>query len=133
MRNAFKLFYICTSFCFLTSCEKSSGVNDISGTYIVTRIFTKNEIQEEVGQNIIINNFNEIRARLEVNSCYGEYELKEANGVRIYGFGCTEACCDSESSDNMLYELVRAKEVIRLADGITMRSDSGFVDMRKVN
>lgn len=36
--------------------------------------------------------------RLDVNSCFGDYELGDEPTLNISDSGCTEACCDSDFS-----------------------------------
>ena len=40
--------------------------------------------------------------QLDVNACFGDFELQGENVIQISEMGCTEACCDSDFSQKFI-------------------------------
>lgn len=45
--------------------------------------------------------------KLDINSCFGSFNLQGESGIAMGNSGCTEACCDSEFSSKFVAMLPR--------------------------
>ncbi|RLD32998.1 MAG: hypothetical protein DRJ02_10280 [Bacteroidetes bacterium] len=45
---------------------------------------------------LIFTNENTFTINLDVNNCFGSYEIISSGDIEISPLGCTEVCCDSE-------------------------------------
>ena len=40
--------------------------------------------------------------KLDVNNCFGNYEIINSGNIKINPMGCTEICCDSDFAEDLL-------------------------------
>lgn len=71
---------------------------------------------------------------LDVNHCFGDFELSKDDVIQMSGAGCSEACCDSEFSEKFVEMLpqVTSFEI----DGDVLRlyvSDWGWIKLEWIS
>lgn len=62
-------------------------------------------INKQNDVTLLLEGKNSFRLRLDVNSCFGTVEFLGGNKLKVTDIGCTEKCCDSEFSSNVVNAL----------------------------
>lgn len=113
MRRKFVVFI---SLVFLMSAcgkDECSCSDSIYNTWEVVDFVSKESVLYEKtdGNNPTIEFKSEggCAIRLDINSCFGDFELSGENNISISTIGCTEACCDSDFSSKFISMLSQVK------------------------
>jgi heat shock protein HslJ len=91
----------------LFSCEKDKNevIEDIYEEWkvidfmsIESMLYAKNENYSPI---IEFKRDSSFSLKLDVNNCFGSFEIKDGNKIVISQVGCTEMCCDSDFSNKL--------------------------------
>ena len=92
-------------FVLLLACrDKDDECNkeDIIGKWEVTEMISVESVSyaKDNGYNPVIDFKTDqaVEIKLDVNSCFGSFQLQGNNAIEISDAGCTEICCDSDFS-----------------------------------
>jgi heat shock protein HslJ len=92
------------TFVALVACKKDNNQNDtIFGKWKVEGFVADgSSISKTTEANIYVtfNNNKSVDIQLDVNSCFSTFTIESSN-ITIASLGCTEACCDSEFSQEL--------------------------------
>jgi heat shock protein HslJ len=70
---------------------------------------------------------NKLKFKLDVNNCFGSYEIMKNKEVEIKDMGCTEMCCDSDLALSFA-DMLAGKHMVRLEkDKLTLSRDGGKI------
>jgi heat shock protein HslJ len=91
----------------LFSCEKDKNevIEDIYEEWkvidfmsIESMLYAKNENYNPI---IEFKRDSSFSLKLDVNNCFGSFEIKDGNKIVISSAGCTKICCDSDFSNKV--------------------------------
>ena len=89
----------------LLSCEKEDINIDIkSNKWVVLKMKSQGEFTfTEAGENYVLEFESDTTytLRLDVNTCFGYYEIINNGNIKIGLMGCTEVCCDSDFAEDL--------------------------------
>ena len=89
----------------LLSCEKEDVNIDIkSKKWVVVKMKCQGESTfTEAGKSYVLEFTSDTTytLRLDVNSCFGYYEIINSGNINISLMGCTEVCCDSDFAEDL--------------------------------
>ncbi|MEM1120393.1 MAG: META domain-containing protein [Bacteroidota bacterium] len=117
-------FIILFALLILISCgdedEECMTSTDLISTVWVAQFTVLNGQQVDAPNDVTLTFANEISfgLDLEINSCGGTVDLN-GNSVNITEIFCTEACCDSDFSNDLVFFLSTATEIKVDCDGLT--------------
>jgi len=84
----------------VTSCGKKDIYIDLtSSNWEVVKIKKQGESSYTKAEESYILKFTDkqtYNVNLDVNECFGEYNIKSSGNIYMSTMGCTEICCDSE-------------------------------------
>jgi heat shock protein HslJ len=99
------------------SCEKENFDIDLkSSSWKLVKIKNQGDSSYTEASEIYILVFSDDETytlSLDVNTCFGDYEIINNGKINISAMGCTEICCDSEFAENLislLHQMTRFDE-----------------------
>jgi len=89
----------------LLSCEKEDVNIDIkSNKWVVVKMKSQGEPTfTETRESYVLEFTSDTtyKLKLDVNSCFGYYEIINSGNITISLMGCTEVCCDSDFAEDL--------------------------------
>ena len=89
----------------LLSCEKEDVNIDIkSNKWVVVKMKSQGEPTfTETRESYVLEFTSDTtyQLKLDVNSCFGYYEIINSGNITISLMGCTEVCCDSDFAEDL--------------------------------
>lgn len=105
MKISISLLAILAVMTFFVSCSNNNDCNcpeDIYGKWSVEEFMSVESIaypkDNDYSPTIAFKNDGTFGVELDVNHCFGSFEMDDDKGIAISDSGCTEVCCDSEFS-----------------------------------
>ena len=136
MKNKFKLIGIILIISnFLIACDKEESEINIKETK--WRIIHVKDIGTTFSQRakeeyiLEFSNDNHYSINLDVNDCWGNYNILNDKEIFISGSGCTEACCDSEFAEDLLELLKKMNKYNIKGDNLFLLSNNQQIKLRK--
>lgn len=109
MRNSvLKLFVFSLLISFYACNDDDCGCNDgnIVGKWEVKEFMSVESVlfakDDDYNPTIEFKSDGTTAIRLDVNSCFGDYELGDEPTINISDSGCTKICCDSDFSKKFI-------------------------------
>lgn len=94
-----------SSLLMLWSCKKEDVNIDITSTkWVVVKIKKQGEASfTKTTESYILEFADETTytLKLDVNNCFGHYEIINNGNIKINAMGCTEICCDSDFAEDL--------------------------------
>ncbi len=87
----------------LFSCQQEEDASIVNKWKVSGYVKNNNSITQSAPSAIYLTfkKDKSVSINLEINSCSGSYDI-EKKELKLEGFACTEACCDSEFSMELL-------------------------------
>jgi heat shock protein HslJ len=105
-RKHITIFLIALLSLIMWSCEKNIFDVDLkSSSWKVVKIKNQNDssyIEASESYVLVFSDDATYTLSLDVNNCFGDYEIINNSGINISAMGCTEICCDSEFAENLM-------------------------------
>ena len=115
----------------LLSCEKEDVNIDIkSNKWVVVKMKCQGESTfTETGESYVLAFTNDtiLNLRLDVNSCFGYYEIINSGKINISLMGCTEVCCDSDFAKGLSQLFPKMTEYYRKGDNLIFEGEGEIV------
>lgn len=100
--------YLAAFFMLITSCDSDKNLV-INKTWQVVGLKENQDALmkiPEIRYPFIFDDKNNLSISLDINSCGSSVKFGKNNQLKVDGFGCSEACCDSEMAVKMITDLV---------------------------
>lgn len=113
----------------ISSCKRSADNGSIIGSWRVASLLKDGtSTVQNTSDTLLVSFFNDksVRVQLEINNCEGTFTTGQ-DGFDISNLGCTEACCDSEFSSDLLYTLKRVDDYTIAGEELNLTGDSDRV------
>lgn len=113
----------------LSSCKKSTNDPSLFQTWRVSSMLKNGASIVQNASDTVLLTFNQdknLGIKLEINSCGGTFSLVDKK-LKISLVACTEACCDSDFSADMLYVLPNIDSYHFTGDDLNLTGDSDRV------
>lgn len=109
----------------LSACKKESDGSLINKWKVSAYVKNNNSISQAAPNDIFITFYHNktVALNLEINSCSSEYTV-EKNNLTFAPFSCTEACCDSEFSSELITILSEIKTYSSSENEVTLIGDN---------
>ncbi|MEN8139193.1 MAG: META domain-containing protein [Bacteroidota bacterium] len=132
--NRFHIFLI-TILIGLTffSCKKEDDkltTDLIETSWEVLKIKKQGESKYTDAENTYVMEFTgktEFELNLDVNTCFGDYELKSDDYINFKSMACTEMCCDSEFAMDLSKILLNITEYYKQGDELIFKGEGEIV------
>lgn len=126
MKNVLNLLFLAT---FLMSCNKE--IEPITENDWVVIGFKRDadaiSKKPEIDYTFTFESKKQLSVRLDINLCGSEIKFKKNNILEVSGFGCTEACCDSEMAVMMISHLQGENTYTLIGNRLDIRTREGSV------
>ena len=85
-------------FSIFYSCDKNKNDETLLGKWKVEKLYKDSLMLPQIDNEYIFEFVDDttVNVKLDVNSCYGKYNMSCNDCIDFQGFGCTEACCDTK-------------------------------------
>lgn len=105
-----------------SSCEK--GLENTR--WKVTEIRQANATKTDMPTKDYILEFKSDKSvgiKLDINNCFGSYEISDPNQIQFSPMGCTKACCDSEFANQFINLLQQVKSYTVAGKKLTLNGE----------
>ncbi len=118
-----------------TSCAKKDIYIDLtSNDWEIVKIKKQGESSyTKAGASYILSFTNEqtYALKLDVNNCFGDYEITSNGNIVIGHMGCTEVCCDSEFAQTLLQLFPKMTKYYGKGDELIFEGEGKIVLKKK--
>lgn len=123
------------------SCEDDNDCNcsgEIYGKWKVEELMSIESVAypkaDDYSPTIEFKKDGTIDIRLDVNQCFGDFEIGAENSINIANGGCTEACCDSDFSNKFVTMLSQVGSYDIEDDGLKLNvSGWGWIELEWIS
>lgn len=124
------LFFVSSLF---FACNNHDSDESLIGKWEVMKLYDDILLKPQFNNSYIFEFQNDtlVMVKLDVNICYGGYNESCDDCIEFDGFGCTEACCDSEYAEDLIRITSESSEYDIDGDQLTLEG-SGKVVFKKI-
>ena len=120
---------------FSTSCAKKDINIDLTATtWEVVKIKKQGEssyTKAEESYVLTFTNEQTYTLNLDVNNCFGDYEIASKGNIDLGHVGCTMICCDSEFAQNLTQLFPKMTKYYGKGDKLIFEGEGEIVLERK--
>ena len=137
MKNFLISVFTLLFFSSLFSCqkEKNEVADDIYNTWEVVEFMSVESViyLKDDNYNPVIEFINDgsFKLRLDVNSCFGSFNLSGNDSIEIITSGCTYVCCDSDFSSKFVMILSKVESYTINGNKMKLNiPDRGWINLK---
>jgi heat shock protein HslJ len=133
-KSSFILWLILTGIIFTSCAKKDIHIDLTSHEWEVVKIRYDGEssyTKAEASYILTFTNENTYAINLDVNQCFGSYEITGSGNIDIGQGGCTMICCDSKFAMQMLKLLPEMTSYYGQGDELTLEGEDGNIILKE--
>lgn len=131
-RNRIKLIFIISLICLvILSCKKEDiNIDMKSNKWVVIKMKSQGESTYTKASESYVLEFTSdttYTLKLDVNICFGHYEIMNSGNIIISPMGCTKICCDSDFAEDLSQLLPKMTEYYGKGDELIFEGQGEIV------
>jgi len=121
--------YLAAFFILIISCDSNKNLIIDKSWQVVGLKENQDALMKipEIRYPFMFDAKNNLSVSLDINSCGSNVKFKKNNQLKVDGFSCTEACCDSEMAVKMISDLVGNNSYSHSGNKLSITTESGSV------
>lgn len=129
-RNIQIIIFVTAIGLILSSCKKQNSYIDITqNKWEVVKIREQSSFSYENANKRYVLEFNnnEFNINLDVNNCFGKYQIISREEIEIESLGCTEICCDSDFAENLSHLFPKMTKYSRIENNLIFEGEGEII------